>query len=387
MKKYGLLAALLLIVIVLGYGLWPSASSRSEVDSALTNELLQDDSTDSIAMSKTAAETAAKSSTRQIDSAPISAEAERLRISELMASCDGTKINHTLDEDAAAFEAQRDNYIDNMGKSDDALQQLAYFYLQKNANDLDKTQSLLALSKQYPDNALVAFDALSHCNTFTDSCSVTDVERLMKGHENDAAFWMQKASFLLQNKQEQQALAAMEHMISEPLYFNAWGEHLAAFKQAYVTAGAADVARTMIGVVMVASATIEGYQPLAHYCMKVEATNAAALDMCLRAGQRMANSPSTMLVNSIGLSFQQRVYRLTNAEAGLAQVAEKRAEFDKVQQEASLMQLLMYFDRKRFNDWLDNIRNAGELEGTRLTTQQILLETQAPDFDPCLVNW
>ncbi|KFZ39283.1 hypothetical protein HR45_02535 [Shewanella mangrovi] len=382
MKKYGVVVVIVLLVII-GYWMW-SQSSASVVYIANT-ETSRELAPDSTSLKSSVAPVASETNLATVSSSKPILDSQRL--SKLMASCDGSKIVHTLDEDEAAFEAQRDSYIDNMGKSDDALQQLAYFYLQKYATDQDKTQSLLALSEQYPDNALVAYDALSYCNKFTDRCSVTDVERLMKGHENDAAFWMQKASFLLQHKQEQQALAAMEHIISEPLYFNAWAEHLAAFQQAYVTAGAADGVGTMMSALGLAARPIEGYQPVSSYCMELEETNAAGLDMCLRAGQRMANSPSTMFVNSNGLSFQKRVYQLTNAEAGLAQVAEKRAEFDKIQREASLMELLIYLDRKRYSDWLDNIRNAGQLEGTRITTQQILLETQSPDFDPCVIDW
>ncbi len=389
MKNFAGITAAILLVFVLGYSLWPATTSSVVTLDAITptsKDTVGALMADHVSANKQPQPAAKHVVSAQPEALSVSAESKLLKLTGQCDETDMLTLSNLIDN--AMLFLKQSSIRDNLQQTDDGISQLTYLF---DANDYDTaalTPQLLALSQQYPNDPIVAYDAMVGCSSTSLRCSDDDIAELLQGNTSNAAFWMLQANRLLQQQQESEALQALQQVIDAPVFQTFWGEHIVAFKQAYLQAGAADSLPVMLQAVTLSARTgVPNYAPLSRYCGNLAPEQTQALAVCLQVGQRMASSQTTYLVNMIGFSLQTKVLQKLDDAPALAAVAAQKAQFTKVQQQMSQLQGVLMFDRNLTADWLDNLRNAGEAEGTMRSVHQLLKVASAPDFNPCTINW
>ncbi len=89
----------------------------------------------------------------------------------------------------------------------------------------------------------------------------------------------------------------------------------------------------------------------------------------------------------IGLSIRKAIYERYNNSVQLELIENERAEFLKTGSQSSVAAALIWQSRQRTSDWIQQLKNTGEVATTKYVVEQAISLSSDPDFDPCAVEW
>ncbi len=266
--------------------------------------------------------------------------------------------------------------------------QIAHALITGSEDEKSMSDKFKALNGEYPDNPLLSYDLLSSCLLTDSLCERSVIDDGIALDSQNGAVWLLSALYEFNNNNIERATEALLEASSAPTYDEYWGEHFSLFELALSQTGAGNELPAQIASMSyVGSIPLPSFGVLVDFCKNTELTRADLLDACLRVGERLANAKGTMISHLIGLALQKAVYKKYNDDAQVSRVSNMRKEFDKTMKLSNKANNLVWQSSQRTSDWIQQIKDFGEVGATEYIVNEAIQLSAIPNFDPCEVNW
>ncbi|MGL1955969.1 MAG: hypothetical protein OCD00_01455 [Colwellia sp.] len=272
-------------------------------------------------------------------------------------------------------------------KSNDPESQIVHTILSvEDSSELPK--KLDSLYNVIPESPLLSYDLLSSCTIKDSKCNNSIFERGTELDAQNGAVWLMMAIHELNNNNIDKAKMALMEASNAPVFNEYWSEHFTLFESVFVQAGAGSDLPTQIAILSnISTIPAPNFSVLANFCDSLDASKTDILDTCLSIGQQMINSQSTMLSYLIGMNIQSSVYKKYGDTELLDQLEDMRENFDKLIESSVKADALMWQSRRRTADWLQQMRDIGEIGATEFIVNEAIELSSKSEFDPCMVDW
>ncbi len=296
--------------------------------------------------------------------------------------------NKYFDEKMIELTNNTEKLTQVLEQSETMESQIAYALITGSKDEKSMSDKFKTLNNQYPENKLLSYDLLSSCLLTDSLCERSVIDDGLALDNQNGAVWLLSALYELNNNNIERATEALLEASSAPTYDEYWGEHFSLFELALSQTGAGNELPAQIASMSyIGSIPLPSFGTLVDFCKKTELTRADILDACLRTGERLANANGTMISHLIGLSLQKAVYKKYNDDAQVSQVSNMRKEFDKTISLSIKANSLVWQSSQRTSDWIQQIKDFGEVGATEYIVDEAILLSSDPNFDPCEINW
>lgn len=293
-----------------------------------------------------------------------------------------------FDEEEVALANDIEKLLPILKQHGDIESDISHAIISKGNDEKGFSESLKSLSEKYPESTLVSYDLLSHCTSTESQCERSIIEKGIALDSQNGAVCLIAALYEIQNNNLDGAINALTESVNSPVYEEYWGAHITALESALLKAGAGDdLPAQVAGVNYAASMPLPNFGILVNFCKNIELGSENILQSCLSAGGKLANGDGTILTHLIGLSLQSTVYNKLDDEAQVSQVSNERKKIMKIMELSEKASNLTWQSSERTSDWLQVIKDSGELNATEIIVNESIRLSSNPNFDPCEVSW
>ncbi len=257
------------------------------------------------------------------------------------------------------------------------------------SNDINKlSDELKKLKEKNSDDKLLSYDLLSSCTSTTSQCDRSLIDNGIALDSDNGAVWLLSALYELNNNNIEQATEYLLKASNSSIYEEYWGEHFSLFELAFSEAGAGNDLPAQLAVMgYVASTPLPNFGVLVKYCKNIESTKTDILNACLSMGERMSNNNATQLSYLLGLSLQESSYKKLQNEVQESNISNKRKKFMNLIGLSNKASDLVWQSSQRTYDWLQQIKDSGEVAATEYIVDEAIRLSSDSSFDPCEINW
>lgn len=257
------------------------------------------------------------------------------------------------------------------------------------SNDINKlSDELKKLKENNSDDKLLSYDLLSSCTSTTSQCDRSLIDNGIALDSDNGAVWLLSALYELNNNNIGQATEDLLKASNSSIYEEYWGEHFSLFERAFSEAGAGNDLPAQLAVMgYVASTPLPNFGGLVKYCKNIESKKTDILNACLSMGEQMSNNNATQLNYLIGLSLQESSYKKLQNEVQESNISNKRKKFMNLIGLSNKANDLVWQSSQRTYDWLQKIKDSGEVAATEYIVDEAIRLSSDSSFDPCEINW
>ncbi len=293
-----------------------------------------------------------------------------------------------FDEKVIALVNDTEKLIPLLEESSSMESQITTALISK-SNDINElSKELKKLKEKYSNNRLLSYDLLSSCTSPSSQCDRSLIDHGIDQDPNNGAVWLLSALYELNNNNIEQASEDLLKASNSSVYEEYWGEHFSLFEVAFSEAGTGNDLPAQLAVMgYVASTPLPNFGVLVQYCKDIDSREINILNACLSMGERMSNESATQLSYLIGLSLQESSYKKLQNEDQELNISDKRKEFMNLIGLSNKASDLVWQSSRRTYDWLQQIKDSGEVSATEYIVDEAIRLSLDPSFDPCEINW
>lgn len=291
------------------------------------------------------------------------------------------QLNKVIEEYKNKYESE--SLVEAFKNTNTENAQLAYFLMNKDKKDIgEKFKYLLDdMEKNYQNNKLKAFAYSEFCNSNPKHCNKEIIKKIYRYYDN-GILWLE---ILNKNGTKENKLDVLDKISNAREVSFYYSDFISLYMQAYK-----DININSIPIMIssaysnAASFNIPNFKKLSiliKFCEKESEFNSDIMQSCLDAGDNIVSKAKTSLTKVLGITLQIKTLSKLNMKKVLeAKELEKKNMYVKFNDKSSI---IMYFDEKLFNFWLQHLKVDGEKAAYEALHQEAIYLSKDPNYNPC----